>query len=67
MNFLLLSALFLFVLGIVADNPHHAIAPYHLAFIADFLDARSDLHGFPLFANTQLNTIYTKITIGSST
>jgi hypothetical protein len=32
------------MLGIYADDPHHALAVDHLAFIANFLDGRSNFH-----------------------
>ena len=40
-----LSALALLVTGVLADHAHAAMAADDLALLADFLDARSDLHG----------------------
>jgi hypothetical protein len=41
------SALPLFVLLVLADDPHHAGAADHLALAADLLDGRTDFHVFP--------------------
>ena len=40
-----LSALALLVTGVLADHAHAAMAADDLALLANFLDARSDLHG----------------------
>jgi hypothetical protein len=40
-----LSALALLVTGVLAEDPHAAMAADDLALLADLLDARSDLHG----------------------
>ena len=41
----LFLALTLLVTGVLADDPHDALAPNHLALVANLLDARTDLHG----------------------
>jgi hypothetical protein len=41
-------ALTLLVARVFADHEYVALAANHLALIADPLDARLDLHGFPL-------------------
>ena len=39
-----MSALPLLVTGVLADDPHHAVAADQLALLAHLLDRRSDLH-----------------------
>src|SRR6476469_8520213 len=43
-TFDLLSTLPLLVAGVLADHPHHAVAPDDLALVAHRLDAGTDLH-----------------------
>jgi len=40
-----LLSLTLFVLGVVADHPHHTLAADDLALVADLSNASSDFHG----------------------
>ena len=43
-----ISALTLLVPGVVADDHDIAVATNHLAFLTDLLNARFNLHNFPL-------------------
>src|ERR1017187_3106735 len=46
------SALTLFVLDVLANDPHHTGAADHLALAADLLDGRADFHAGPRFTCT---------------